>query len=275
MELFRGALACVSLAPSKNQDRENTRLVPAALLRYYSTVCDEKLSLSPTVSATDLDHINEQTRHGLVMKLDECDIETFDMVLQWMYTGNVIINSESPKHSSTSIELSNLFETIQSYIQFFKIAKVLQLKGSFKMVEEDLRDTLIAAAEKERSEDYDAFTCHPLFKTTLADAFTNPVDESIRELLASFLVEPYINYLLSDDSPPVLAKTFEDLFQEVEGFELKLSRLVCSALNGLSLGKRKTDGFCAVSMRSPLTGSKFNTGCTLKVDVVAPKVNGK
>ncbi|CAD6448062.1 46c836e4-0b56-4a0e-9e3f-d025cc3f91ed [Sclerotinia trifoliorum] len=90
------------------------------------------------------------------MALDEWDAETFDMALQWMYSGNVIISKSSKP-----------FDQVRSYIQFFKIVKALELDGSLQMVEQNLKNTLIAAAEKEDDEDGDAFNCNSTFKEVL------------------------------------------------------------------------------------------------------------
>ncbi|KAJ8070416.1 hypothetical protein OCU04_000790 [Sclerotinia nivalis] len=272
--LFQGDKLVISLASSESKTGKVTRTVSQELLFYYSGVCVEKASSLSVGSDSD----EEQTNHTSKIALDEWDAETFDMALQWMHTGNVITNIKSSKP----------FEQVRSYIQFFKIAKALELEGSLKMVEQNLKNALIAATEKKDdedtknnkdngvnrvNEDEDAFDCNPTFKETLKDAFTHPIDESARELLASFLVEPYVKHLLNAEpaNAKPTAKKFKDLFKAVDGLELKVLRYVASLLDGMTLGKPESGDFSPLSMRSPLTGKRFKTGSTFKRTVVAAK----
>lgn len=252
--LFRGNRLVVSLTSSKSTTSGVTRTVSEELLSYYSDVIEEKIKSPPVTSDSD-----EQVK---TMSLDEWDVETFNMALQWMYSGNVIISKSSKS-----------FDQVRSYIQFFKIVKALKLDGSLEMVKQNLKNALIAATEKEDDEDEDAFTCNSTFKEVLKDAFANPVDESVRELLASFLVEPYAKHLLTADTANVksTAKTFKDLFNEVDGLELRVLRFVASLLNDMALGKPDSGGFSRLSMHCPLTGKKFATGSVFKRAIVGAK----
>lgn len=193
-----------------------------------------------------------------MMELNEWDASTFDMALQWMYIGNVI----------PDVDPSKPFEEVQSYVQFFRIAEALKLSGSFKLVEQKLRAALIVAQEKhDDGKEDDITTCNPVFKETLKVAFTNPVRQSVRELLASFFVESYANHLLCPDKTTAI--TFNDLFKMVEGLELEVLRLVGSSLKTISLKKPK-DELSTVLLLCPLTDMKFETVKELKVKQSEP-----
>ncbi|KAB8302828.1 hypothetical protein EYC80_006170 [Monilinia laxa] len=267
--LFKGDVIIVYLAPSGNETSNTTRLVPQDLISYYSKICERKIEFSSSRSESDeeLIHINEKDDHSQstrtlgMMELNEWDARTFDMALQWMYIGNVIPDTDPCQP----------FEEVKSYVQFFRIAEALKLSGSFKLVEQKLRAALIVAQEKHDDENEDdIFTCNPVFKETLQVAFTNPIKKSVRELLASFLVESYANYLLCPDK--TTARTFNDLFKTVECLELEVLRLVGSSLKTISLKKPK-NGLSTVLLLCPLADMKFETVKELKVKQLEPKMS--
>lgn len=192
--------------------------------------------------------------------LHEWDTSTFDMAIQWMYTGNVI----------PDIDSSQCFEQVHSYVQFFKIAEALHLSGSFKLVEQKLRAALIAAQDKIYDDSENQFTCDPTFKAALKDAFTHPVIKGFREVLASFFVEFYASHLFCPGVTTAII--FRDLFNEIEGLELGVLRLVGSSLETIGLKKPNSEKHSAVTLVCPLTGKKFGTKKKLRIKVETPKV---
>ncbi|QSZ28646.1 hypothetical protein DSL72_003145 [Monilinia vaccinii-corymbosi] len=270
--LFKGDGVLVSLAPSGSETSKTTRLLPQALLFSYSKVCEGKIefSASGSDSVDEVIHTSEKdsnaqcTRKPGVIDLNEWDAETFDMALQWMYTGTVVLKSEP----------SNPFKEVRSCVQFFKIANALQLSGSFKLVEQKLRAALIAAQVKHNDENQDVFTCNPVFKEALRVAFTNPMSGFVRELLASFFVESYANCLLCPDK--ITARTFGDLFETIEGLEIEVLRLVGSSLKSIFLGKAR-GGRSRVFLLCPLTETEFGTVKEFKIGhkPVAPKFGNR
>ncbi|ESZ98842.1 hypothetical protein SBOR_0700 [Sclerotinia borealis F-4128] len=246
LDLLKGDGVLVSLAPSGSEAKKTTRLIPQALLFYYSSVCEEKFgsSLRKSDSNEELIDINERDNpHNLgVIDLCEWDAEAFDMALQWMYTGNVNPDIDASKH----------FDEIKSY---------------------KLRYALIAAKEKRDHDNNGLFTCNPVFKETLQDAFTQPINSVVRELLASFLVESYAKHLFCPDDTRT-AKNFKDLFKAVDCLELEVLRLVALSLEDIALSKPKSDGFSVVRLLCPLTGERFKTEKMLMV-LVPPTPGSK
>ncbi|TGO54142.1 hypothetical protein BOTNAR_0276g00020 [Botryotinia narcissicola] len=182
------------------------------------------------------------------------------MALQWMYTGNVVISLVKPKP----------FEAIRLYIQFFMIAKALKLKGSYSNVEKSLTAELATASEKEIDEDdkdknEKSSIISTAFKEILKDAFAYTIEGRTRELLASFLLKPYVKHLLCSDTNATKTKEFKELFQEIEGLELDVLRLVGGSLSSLSMGKLDSDGYSRSTLWCPLTELRFDTGSMYKV----------
>ncbi|KAF5878624.1 uncharacterized protein Bfra_000791 [Botrytis fragariae] len=269
--LFHGGdMVRVILGPSKDETGNKERVVPRTVLCYYSKVSEEKLRLFRNKSDGDSVDANGQDHNNAVMDLNEWDTETFDMAIQWMYTGNVIIDIAKPKP----------FDAIRLYIQFFKIAKALELKGSYSNVERNLKAELAAASEKEYDEDDEdeddededdededdkSPVISPALKEILKDAFAYPLDRWIRELLASFLLKPYVKHLLCSNTDATKAKEFKKLFKEIEGLELDVLRLVSGSLSSLSMGKVDGEGYSTSTMWCPLTELRFDTGSMYKV----------
>ncbi|KAF7937710.1 uncharacterized protein EAE97_007506 [Botrytis byssoidea] len=242
--LFHGGdMVKVISGHSKGESGNKERLVPRTVLCYYSKVCEEKLSLFRNESGGDSVNASDQSHNNAVLDLNEWDVETFDMALQWMYTGNVVINLAKPKP----------FEAIRLYIQFFKIAKALKLKGSYSNVEKALIAELAATSEKEFDEDdkdknEKSSIISPAFKEILKDAFAYTIEGRTRELLASFLLKPYVKHLLCSDTDATKTKEFKELFQEIEGLELDVLKLVGRSLSGLSMGKLDSNGYLKSTM---------------------------
>ncbi|KAF7906093.1 hypothetical protein EAF00_000372 [Botryotinia globosa] len=250
----------IILGPSKGETGNKERVVPRTVLCYYSKVCEEKLRLIRSESDEDSVDTNDQSYNDAVLDLNEWDVETFDMALQWMYTGNVVINLAKPKS----------FEATRLYIQFFKITKALELKGSYSNVEKALAAELTASSGKEYDEDdkdknKKSSIISPAFKEILKDAFAYTIEGRTRELLASFLLKPYVKYLLCSDTNATKTKEFKELFQEIEGLELDVLRLVGGSLSSLSMGKLESDGYSRSTMWCPLTELRFDTGSMYKV----------
>ncbi|KAI9650151.1 hypothetical protein NHQ30_000164 [Ciborinia camelliae] len=276
--LFQGDMVTVSLYPTSHysEHSKTIRLVPRALLFYYSKFCEEKARLSPIGSESDgepihigggLFHIRQKDDPSKPVGIDLLSIKTeaFDMALQWMYTGNVIPDIDSSKP----------FGEVQSYIQFFIAAEMLQLPGPFMIVEQKLKDALIAARKKEY-ENKLPLTCNPVFKEMLRFVFVETTSSKniLRELLASFFVESYAKHLFCPDMTTT-ANHFKDLFKSIDGLELEVLRLVGSSLEGMSLGRPKSDGFSAVRLLCPLTEEDFKTEMMLKAKPGAPKPSSK
>ncbi|TGO54506.1 hypothetical protein BCON_0106g00230 [Botryotinia convoluta] len=265
--LFHGGdMVKVILGPSKGETGNKERVVPRTLLSYYSKVCEEKLRLFRSKSDKSSVDANVQNHNNAVLELNEWDIETFDMALQWMYTGNVIIDIAKLKP----------FDAIRLYIQFFKIAKALELKGSYSHVEKALRAELAAASEKEYDEDDEdeddkSPVISPALKEILKDAFAYTIDGRTRELLASFLLKPYVKHLLCSNTNATKAKEFKKLFEEIKGLELDVLRLVGGSLSSLSMGKLDNDGYSRSTMWCPLTELRFDTGSMYKVGQFAKR----
>ncbi|TGO89163.1 hypothetical protein BPOR_0122g00110 [Botrytis porri] len=132
--LFHGGdMVKVILGPSKDETNNKERV----------KVCEEKFELFQSKSDESSVNANDQHHNDAVLDLNEWDVETFDMALQWMYTGNVVVNITKPKP----------FEVIRLYIQFFKIAKALDFQGSYSNIEKNLTAELAAASEEEYDED--------------------------------------------------------------------------------------------------------------------------
>ncbi|TGO07773.1 hypothetical protein BTUL_0248g00160 [Botrytis tulipae] len=259
--LFHGGdMIKIILGPSKGETGNKERVVPRTVLCYYSKVCEEKLRLIRSESDEDSFDANDQSHNNAVLDLNEWDVETFDMALQWMYTGNVVINLAKPKP----------FEAIRLYIQFFRIAKASKLKGSYSNVEKSLTAELAAASGREYDEDdkdknEKSSIISPAFKEILKDAFAYTIEGRTRELLASFLLKPYIKHLLCSDTNTTKTKEFKELFEEIEGLELDVLRLVGGSLSSLSMGKLDSDGYSRSTMWCPLTELRFDTGSVYKV----------
>ncbi|TEY70385.1 hypothetical protein BOTCAL_0105g00270 [Botryotinia calthae] len=248
--LFHGGdMVRIILGPSKGEAGNVKRVVPRAVLSYYSKICEKKLGLFGKISDTHSIDANGQTHNDVILELNEWDAETFDMALQWMHTGNIIID----------IAKSQPFEAIRLFIQFFKIAKALELEGSYLDVEKNFTAELAAASKKEYDEDEKSPMISPIFKEILKDAFAHPIGRRVRELLASFLLKPYVKHLLCSDTNAKKAKEFKELFEEVEGIELDVLRLVGGSLSSLSMGKVGGDGYSTSTMWCPLTELRFDT----------------
>ncbi|CCD54994.1 hypothetical protein ACHAO1_008213 [Botrytis cinerea] len=251
--LFHGGdMVHIILGPSKGETGNVKRMVSRAVLSYYSKVCERKLGLFGKISDTDA---NGQNHNNAILELNEWNTETFDMALQWMHTGNIIID----------IAKSQPFEAIRLFIQFFKIAKALELEGSYLNVVKNFTAELSAASEKEYDEDEKSPIINPTFEEILKDAFAHPIDGRVRELLASFLLKPYVKHLLCSDTSKTKAKEFKKLFEEVEGLELDVLRLVGESLSSLSMGKVDGDGYSTSTMWCPLTELRFDTGTMYEV----------
>ncbi|THV54956.1 hypothetical protein BGAL_0017g00040 [Botrytis galanthina] len=259
--LFHGGdMVKIILGPSKGETGNKERVVSRTVLCYYSKVCEEKLRLFRNGSDRDSVDVNDQSHNNAVLDLNEWDVETFDMALQWMYTGNIVIDLAKPKP----------FEAVRLYIQFFKIAKALELRGSYSNVEKTLTAELAAVSEKEYDEDdkdkdENSSIISPAFKEILKDAFAYTIEGHARELLASFLLKPYVKHLLCSDANATKTKEFKKLFEEIEGFELDVLRLVGGSLSSLSMGKLDSDGYSRSTMWCPLTELRFDTGSMYKV----------
>ncbi|KAF7919537.1 uncharacterized protein EAE98_009377 [Botrytis deweyae] len=259
--LFHGGdMVEVVLEPSKGETGNEKRVVSCTVLSYYSKICEEKLRLFRSKGDRDSDDVNGQSNHNAILELNQWDVETFDMALQWMYTGNIVIHLADPKP----------FEAIRLYIQFFKIAKALELKGSYSNVERNLTVELATASaeeydEDDEDEDEKSSIISSAFKEILKDAFAYPIEKQIRELLASFLLKPYVKHLLCSDTNATKAKEFKKLFEEIEGLELDVLRLVGGSLSSLSMGKVDSDGYSRSTMWCPLTELRFDTGSVYKV----------
>ncbi|TGO35578.1 hypothetical protein BHYA_0153g00120 [Botrytis hyacinthi] len=266
--LFHGGdMVKVVLGPSKGETGNKERVVPRTVLSYYSKVCEEKLRLLRSESDEDSVNANDQSHNTAVLDLNEWDVETLDMALQWMYTGNIVIDLAKPKS----------FEAIRLYIQFFKIAKALELKGSYSNVEKTLTAELTAASEKEYDEDdkdkdKESSIISPAFKEILKDAFAYTIEGRARELLARFLLKPYVKYLLCSDTNATKTNEFKKLFKEIEGLELDILRLVGGSLSSLSMGKLDSNGYSRSTMWCPLTKSRFDTGSIYKVGPFVKRV---
>ncbi|KAF7958513.1 hypothetical protein EAE96_002056 [Botrytis aclada] len=231
-----GGMVHVILGPSKGEMGNKERVISRNVLSYYSKVCEEKIELFPSKSDKISVDANGQNHNNTVLELNEWDTETFDMALQWMYTGNVIIDIAKPEP----------FDAIRLYIQLFKIAKALELKGSYSNVEKALKAELAAASEKgddeddedDEDEDDKSPIISPAFKEILKDAFAYTIDRRAREILVSFLLKPYAKHLFCSDANATKAKEFKKLFEEIEGLELDVLRLVGALLSSLSMGIR-------------------------------------
>lgn len=250
----------VILGPSKGETGNKERVVSRTVLCYYSKVCEEKLRLFRNGSDRDSADVNDQSHNNAVLDLNEWDVETFDMALQWMYTGNIVIDLAKPTP----------LEAIRLYIQFFKIAKALELRGSYSNVEKTLTAELAAVSEKEYDEDdkdkdEKSSIISPAFKEILKDAFAYTIEGHARELLVSFLLKPYVKHLLCSDANATKTKEFKKLFEGIEGLELDVLRLVGGSLSSLSMGKLDSDGYSRSTMWCPLTELRFDTGSMYKV----------
>ncbi|KAF7892648.1 uncharacterized protein EAF02_000186 [Botrytis sinoallii] len=268
--LFHGGdMVEVILEPSKGETGNEKRVVSCTVLSYYSKICEEKLRLFRSKDDRDSDDVNGQSNHNAILELNQWDVETFDMALQWMYTGNIVIHLAEPKP----------FEAIRLYIQFFKIAKALELKGSHSNVERNLTVELATASgeecdeeDEDEDEEEKSSIISSAFKEILKDAFAYPIEGRIRELLASFLLKPYVKHLLCSDTDATKAKEFKKLFEEIEGLELDVLRLVGGSLSSLSMGKVDSDGYSRSTMWCPLTELRFDTGSVYKVGQFVKKV---
>ncbi|TGO28969.1 hypothetical protein BPAE_0020g00140 [Botrytis paeoniae] len=257
---YGGNMVHVILGPSKGETGNKERVVSRNVLSYYSKVCEEKLGLFRDKSDGDSIDTNGQNHNNAVLELNKWDIETFDMALQWMYTGNVIIDIAKLKP----------FDAIRLYIRFFKIAKALELQSSYSNVEKNLTAELAATSgeeydEDDEDEDEKSSIISPAFKEILKDAFENPLEGRTRELLASFLLKPYVKHLLCSDTNATKAKEFKKLFEEIKGLELDVLRLVGGSLSSLSMGRVDGDGYSRSTMWCPLMELRFDTGSMYKV----------
>ncbi|KAF7913766.1 uncharacterized protein EAF01_000172 [Botrytis porri] len=72
-------------------------------------------------------------------------------------------------------------------------------------------------------------------------------------------------HLLCSDTNATKAKQFKKLFEEIEGLEVDVLRLVGGSLSSLSMGKVDGEGYSRSSMWCPLTELRFDTGCMYKV----------
>ncbi|KAK6614461.1 hypothetical protein H4I96_00782 [Botrytis cinerea] len=234
--LFHGGdMVHIILGPSKGETGNVKRMVSRAVLSYCSKVCERKLGLFGKISDTDA---NGQNHNNAILELNEWNTETFDMALQWI---NPVVYS--------------IFQDCQG----------IGTRGLLLECGKNFTAELSAASEKEYDEDEKSPIINPTFEEILKDAFAHPIDARVRELLASFLLKPYVKHLLCSDTSKTKAKVFKKLFAEVEGLELDVLRLVGESLSSLSMGKVDGDGYSTSTMWCPLTELRFDTGTMYEV----------
>lgn len=152
------------------------------------------------------------------------------MVVQWMYTGNVILNS--------SLDGT---DAIQHYVHFLKTADLLQLLGPFTAVFDDLESAFVKGDDEDESLKPWSFDNpeDPEMRETLEDVFklSEPEYHSVKEIFAKGLVKLCLEFIMQnvfDDSDkvikedPLLAKAWAELFSSIDGLLFEVFHAISS-----------------------------------------------
>ena len=147
---------------------------------------------------------------------DVVSIQSFELLVQWLYLGRVIFGKSTPK------------ETITATIEFVRFADMCGVTGMETLMAEHIKAIIIANTSR-----------HCLISRHIVSAASLPEEHPVRSLLAAAAVK---GYLRGDDHE------FLKEVQEVPNFSADLLKAVKATLESIT-----TDYGCII-VEDPVTG---------------------
>jgi len=177
-----------------------------------------------------------------VAKLDELEgvvsVRSFEMLIQWMYIGQVIGVEATPG------------EAIEAMVEFARLADFCQVEGVTELAAENIKIVILghpapkhAAFLGHRQPDTNTYS---VTSRAIEWASFLPKDHAVRKMLAMTVVEGYLR--------ATKHKFFKET-QEIPSFGMDVLNAVKSALNTL----RGKDG--TIEFTDPISGLALRTGC--------------
>lgn len=221
-----------------------------ALLCYNSTYFDQKLNSEGDGTRVKLENAALVIPHG--------SPETFELVVQWMYTANLVLpvpaqpGSQNEVAQGATAEQKNAPESaasraITSYLEFSKMANQIGLLGPFDLINNQVKAFLCAP-------EHNLLPCH------IRSAMELPRGHAMRKLFMQACVAQYVKDIKTQSSE--FRFTIE--LNEVEPFAADLLRGFNQAVRLGSTqvvmeGKRS----CVVffTFNDPLTGKPEQIRC--------------
>lgn len=176
---------------------------------------------------------NGKFKEGIdqIMELGECTASIFHLVVQWVYTGRIILSDNLAAEKAESVNLM---------IDFLMLADRIQLLGQFDSVALMIKQVLI--------QDFTTLKSKHIESASLL-----PPGHPLRKMLAQACVRPYIHHIRPpghaiDSKDPRQVFGFQKELDEIDGFAADLLRASGEVLKMCDLNygngrRRKTDPF--------------------------------